>query len=54
MLVVSSEGAGSRAVIEVSRNGLKVLIATKGRFTKCGTTLTTDMTMDLPSRDAKE
>ncbi len=54
VLVVGSEGAGSRAAIEVSRNGLRVLIATKGRFTKCGATLTADMTMDLPSRDARE
>ena len=54
VLVVGSEGAGSRAAIEVSRSGLRVLVATKGRFTRCGATLTADMTMDLPSRDAKE
>ncbi len=54
VLVVGSEGAGSRAAIEVSRNGLRVLIATKGRFTRCGATLTADMDIDLPSRDAKE
>ena len=54
MLVVGSEGAGSRAAIEAARNGLKVLIATKGRFTKCGATVTADMDIDLPSRDAKE
>ena len=54
VLIVGSEGAGSRAAIEVARNGLKALIATKGRFTKCGATLTADMDIDLPSRDAKE
>ena len=54
VLIVGSEGAGSRAAIEVSRKGLRVLIATKGRFTKCGATLTADMDIDLPSRDAKE
>jgi len=54
VLIVGSEGAGSRAAIEVSRNGLKVLIATKGRFTKCGATLAADMDIDLPSADAKQ
>ncbi len=54
VLVVGSEGAGSRAAIEVARAGLKVLVATKGRFTRCGATLTADMDIDLPSRDATE
>lgn len=54
VLIVGSEGAGSRAAIEVAKNGLRVLIATKGRFTKCGATVTADMDIDLPSRDAKE
>ncbi len=54
VLIVGSEGAGSRAAIEVARNGLKVIVATKGVFTKCGATVTADMDMDLPSRDAKE
>ncbi len=54
VLIVGSEGAGSRAAIEVSRNGLRVLVATKGVFTKCGATLTAGMDIDLPSRDAKE
>ena len=54
VLVVGSEGAGSRAAIEVARNGLRVLVATKGRFTRSGATVTADMDMDLPSRDAKE
>ena len=54
VLVVGSEGAGSRAAIEVARNGLKVVVATKGRFTRSGATVTADMDIDLPSRDAKE
>jgi len=54
VLIVGSEGSGSRAAIEVARNGLRVIVATKGVFTKCGATLTADMDMDLPSRDAKE
>ena len=54
VLVVGSEGAGSRAAIEVAKRGLKVLVATKGVFTKCGATLTADMDIDVPSRAAKE
>ncbi len=54
VLVVGSEGAGSRAAIEVARNGLAVLVATKGIFTKSGATLAADMDIDLPSRHAKE
>lgn len=54
VLVVGSEGAGSRAAVEVARKGLRTLIVTKGRFTKCGATLTADMDIDLPSADAKD
>lgn len=54
VLIVGSGGAGSRAAIEMSRKGLKPLITTKGRFTRCGATVTADMDIDLPSRDAKE
>ncbi len=54
ILIIGSEGAGSRAAIEGARAGLKTLIATKGVFTKCGATLTADMDMDLPSKDAKD
>ena len=32
MLIIGSEGAGSRAAIEGARAGLKTLIATKGVF----------------------
>ena len=54
MLIVGSEGAGSRAAIEGGKLGLKTLVATKGVFTKCGATLTADMDCDVPSKDAKE
>ena len=54
MLIIGSEGAGSRAAIEGARAGLKTLIATKGVFTKCGATVTADMDIDLPSKDAKD
>ena len=54
VLVVGSEGAGSRAAIEVARHGLRVLIATKGVFTRCGATVTAGMDIDLPSKDAKD
>ncbi len=54
VLIVGSGGAGSRAAIEVARNGLKVLVATKGTFTKCGATVTAGMDINVPSRDAKE
>ena len=54
VLIVGSEGAGSRAAIEVARNGLDVIIATKGTFTKCGATVTAGTDIDLPSKDAKE
>ena len=54
VLVVGSEGAGSRAAIEVARSGLKVIVATKGVFTRCGATVTAGMDIDLPSKAAKE
>ena len=54
MLVIGSEGAGSRAAIEGAKAGLKTMIVTKGVFTKCGATLTADMDIDLPSKDAKD
>ena len=54
VLIVGSEGAGSRAAIEVAKAGLKVLIATKGVFTKCGATVTGDMDIDCPSKELKE
>ncbi|NLS45537.1 MAG: FAD-binding protein [Firmicutes bacterium] len=54
VLVIGSEGAGARAAIEVAKNNMKVLVATKGVFTKCGATLTADMDIDVPSKAAKE
>ncbi len=54
VLIVGSEGAGSRAAIEIAKKGLKVLIATKGVFTKCGATVTADMDIDCPSKEVKE
>ena len=54
ILVVGSEGAGSRAAIEIAKNGIRVLIVTKGVYTRCGATVTADMDMDVPSRDLKE
>jgi succinate dehydrogenase/fumarate reductase flavoprotein subunit len=54
VLIIGSEGAGARAAIEVAKNNVRVLVATKGVFTKCGATLTADMDIDVPSRAAKE
>lgn len=54
VLIVGSEGAGSRAAIEVAKSNLKVLVATKGIYTRCGATLTADMDIDVPSRSIKE
>ena len=54
VLVLGSGGAGSRAAIEVARNGLTVLVVSKGVFAKSGATVTAGMDIDLPSRDAKE
>jgi succinate dehydrogenase/fumarate reductase flavoprotein subunit len=54
ILLVGSEGAGSRAAIEIAKNNLRVLVATKGIYTRCGATLTADMDMDVPSRAIKE
>ena len=54
MLVMGSGGGGSRIAIEVARNGLKVLVAGKGGFTKCGATVTAALDINLPSREAKE
>ncbi len=48
VLVVGSEGAGSRAAIEASRHDVSVTIATKGRIAKCGVTMLAgaDLTLD--------
>ena len=54
VLIIGAGGAGSRAAIEVARNGLAVLIATKGSFGKAGDTPSADMDINIPSRDARE
>jgi succinate dehydrogenase/fumarate reductase flavoprotein subunit len=54
VLVIGGGGAGSRAAIEIAKNGLETIMTTKGVFTKDGATLTADMDIDLPSKDAKE
>ncbi|MFC1956079.1 FAD-binding protein [Chloroflexota bacterium] len=54
VLVVGNGGAGARAAIEVARNNLKVIMAAKGMFTRCGATVTADMDVDVPSKEAKE
>lgn len=54
VLVIGGGGAGSRAAIEIARNDLNTIVVTKGVFTKDGATLTADMDIDLPSKDAKE
>ena len=54
LLIVGSEGAGARAAIEAARNEVKVLVATKGIFTRCGATLTADMDIDVPSSKVEE
>lgn len=54
VLIIGGGGAGTRAAIEVAKNGLDSLVVTKGAYTKDGATVTADMDIDLPSKDAKE
>jgi len=54
LLIIGSEGAGARAAIEAARNDVKVLVVTKGIFTRCGSTLTADMDIDVPSSRVEE
>lgn len=54
VLIIGSEGGGSRAAIEIAKTDVKVLVVTKGIYTRCGATLTADMDMDVPSRDLKK
>ena len=49
ILIIGSGGAGSRAAIEASRNDAQVLIVSKGVFTRCGSTVTAGLFMDIPS-----
>lgn len=54
LLIIGSEGAGSRAAIEAARNDVKVLVATKGIFTRCGATVTADLDINVPSSRVEE
>jgi len=54
VLIVGNGGAGARAAIEVARNDLNVLMTAKGMFARCGATVTSDLDMDLPGKEAKE
>lgn len=54
VLVIGGGGAGARVAIEVAKSGLNSIVVTKGAYTKDGATLTADMDIDLPSKDAKE
>ena len=49
VLVVGSGGAGCLAAIEAVKQGNHTIIATKGRFGKCGATLTGDADFDVDS-----
>ncbi|MGI6552608.1 MAG: FAD-binding protein [Bacillota bacterium] len=54
ILVVGSEGAGARAVLEASRHDLNIIVATKGVIGKSGATLTADADIDVDSRSCIE
>jgi len=53
VLIIGSEGAGSRAAIETAGEGLRTLVVSKGFFTRGGASVTADMDINVPSRDAK-
>jgi succinate dehydrogenase/fumarate reductase flavoprotein subunit len=50
ILIVGSEGAGARAAIEAARDGMRVTVTTKGKFTKSGATVTAGTDIDVDSR----
>jgi succinate dehydrogenase/fumarate reductase flavoprotein subunit len=50
VLVIGSEGAGARAAIEAKMLGVDVLVVTKGRFTKSGSTVTAGADIDVDSK----
>jgi len=54
VLVVGSEGAGARAVLEASKHVSSIVVATKGVIGKSGATLTADADIDVDSRSATE
>ena len=54
VLVIGSEGAGARAAIEAKMLGVNVLVTTKGRFTKSGSTVTAGADIDVDSKSICE
>lgn len=54
ILIIGSGGAGSTAAIAAAKSGLKVTIATKGRFGRCGATVTGDADLAVDSCSLKK
>ena len=54
VLIIGSEGAGSRAAIEAAKAGIKVNIVTKGRQGKSGATVCADMDIDMDSKSVRD
>ena len=54
VLVIGSEGAGARAALEAARQGMDVIVLTKGVIGRSGATLTADADIDMDSRSASE
>ena len=50
VLVIGSEGAGSRAAVAASEQGVEVIMVTKGLFTKSGATITAGADIDVDSK----
>jgi succinate dehydrogenase/fumarate reductase flavoprotein subunit len=53
VLIIGSEGAGSRAAIEAARHGVQVCMLTKGKFGMSGSTIVAGADVDVDSRNAK-
>ncbi|MCD6529136.1 FAD-binding protein [Candidatus Bathyarchaeota archaeon] len=54
VLVVGSEGAGSRAAIEAAEHGVRVVMVTKGRVGRCGATMLAGADITLDGRSLYE
>ncbi len=54
VLVVGSEGAGGPAAINAARTGLDVLIASKGKMSRCGASQMAGADFNLDGQSAKE
>lgn len=54
VLVIGSEGTGARAALEAAERGVRVLVVTKGFWSRSGATLTADGEIDVDSRSARE